>query len=79
MVEAGPPAQRDALIERVRRALPDWKELGSAIGWGVLAIVSAIVLVGVTLAAASLLLMGLWYVLRWVTALPRWLRGAVPP
>jgi Zn-dependent protease with chaperone function len=79
LVEARPPVPRDALIDRVRRALPDWRDLGSAIGWGVLAIVSAIVLVGVTLAAASLLLMGLWYVLRWVTALPRWLRGAAPP
>jgi hypothetical protein len=64
---------------RPHRALPDWRELGSAIGWGMLAIVSAVILVGVTLAAASLLLMGLWYVLRWVTALPRWLRGAALP
>ena len=64
---------------RPHRALPDWRELGSAIGWGMLAIVSAVILVGVTLAAASLLLMGLWYVLRWVTALPRWLRGVALP
>jgi Zn-dependent protease with chaperone function len=74
-----PPASREGRIARMRRALPDRKELGSAILWGVLAIVSVIVLVGVTLAAASLLLMGLWYVLRWVTALPRWLRGAASP
>jgi hypothetical protein len=72
-------AALSALLETGPPAPADWKELGSAIMWGLLAIVSAIILVGVTLAVASLLLMGQWHVLRWVTALPRWLRGAAPP
>jgi hypothetical protein len=67
-------------VARVRGALPDWRELGAAIGWGLVAIVGLAVLIAVTLAAASLLLMGLWYLLRWVTAAPRWHRlfGAIP-
>jgi Zn-dependent protease with chaperone function len=79
LLETGRPAQRRAILDRVRHAVPDWRELGAALGWGMLAIASAVILVGVTLVAASLLLMGLWYVLRWATALPRWLRGAAPP
>jgi hypothetical protein len=38
----------------------------------VIAPVLVAMLIAVTLAAASVLLIGLWYVLRWVTALPRW-------
>jgi Zn-dependent protease with chaperone function len=54
-----------------------WKELGLAVGWGLLGLASVAVLMAVTLAAASVLLMALWYVLRWVTVLPRWIRGMI--
>jgi Zn-dependent protease with chaperone function len=76
-LEAGMPVRRPGLVDRLRGALPDWKELGAAVGWGVLALASVLVLAGVTLAAASLLLVALWYVLLWVTALPRWIRRRI--
>lgn len=72
-LEAGISIPRPGLVDRLRGALPRWRDLGAAVAWGVLAMVSVTVLAGVTLAAASLLLIVLWYLLRWVTALPRWL------
>jgi hypothetical protein len=66
-------------VARLRGALPDGKELGTAIGWSVIALVLAALLVAATLAAASVLLIALWYVLRWVTALPRWMRRQIGP
>ena len=73
-LESGATAAPRGLVARLRGALPDWKELRTAIGWTVIALVSVAVLIAVTLAAASVLLIALWYVLRWVTALPRWMR-----
>jgi len=73
-LESGATAAPHGLAARLRGALPDGKELGTAIGWSVIALVLVAMLVAVTLAAASVLLIGLWYVLRWVTALPRWIR-----
>ena len=55
---------RVTLAARIRAALPDWRELGTALGWGVLAVVLISVLIGVTVLAASLLLLIPWYVLR---------------
>lgn len=72
--ETTPP---HGLVARLRRALPDWKELGTVIGWSVIALVAVAALIAVTLAAASVLLIALWYVLRWVTALPRWVRRVI--
>jgi len=76
LLDAGALSRPRGLAARFRGALPDWKELGSFMGWLVLAVVVVGALVAVTLAAASLLVMALWYVLRWLTALPRWLRDA---
>jgi hypothetical protein len=71
-LESGATAAPQGLWARLRGALPDGKELRTAIGWSVIALVLVAMLIAVTLAAASVLLIGLWYVLRWVTALPRW-------
>jgi hypothetical protein len=73
-LESGATAAPQGVVARLRGALPDGKELGTAIGWSMIALVLAALLVAVTLAAASVLLIALWYVLRWVTALPRWMR-----
>ena len=73
--EASTPPQGP--VARLRAALPDWKELGTTVGWSLIALGGGAVLVAVTLAAASVLLIGLWYVLQWVTALPRWVRRQV--
>ena len=74
-LEAAPGARRPGRLARVRRALPDGRELALALGWGIVAVASAVVLIGVAVAAASLLLVVIWYLLRWATALPRWIRG----
>jgi Zn-dependent protease with chaperone function len=76
-LESGATAEPHGLVARLRGALPDWRELRTAIGWSVIAIVAVAVLIAVTLAAASVLLIALWYVLRWVTALPRWIRRQI--
>ncbi len=76
-LESGETAAPHGLMARLRDALPDWKELGTAIGWGVIALLSVAALIAVTLAAASVLLIALWYVLQWVTALPRWIRRQI--
>jgi hypothetical protein len=72
-LESGVTAAPRGIVGRLRGALPDWKELRTAIGWTVVALVLVAMLIAATLAAASVLLIGPWYVLRWVTALPRWL------
>ncbi len=77
ILEAGVPVARPGPAARLRALLPDWRELGVAIGTGILAIAIVAMLIAVTLAAASLLLMGLWYLLRWLTAPPRWLRRRI--
>jgi hypothetical protein len=71
-LESGASTPPHGLVARLRAALPDWKELGATVGWSLIALVGGAVLVAVTLAAASVLLISLWYVLQWVTALPRW-------
>jgi hypothetical protein len=76
LLDAGARSRPRGFAARLHGALPDWKELGSFLVWLVLAVVVVGALVAVTLAAASLLVMALWYVLRWLTALPRWLRDA---
>ena len=58
--------QHVRLAARIRAALPDWRELGSALGWGVVAVVLISILVAVTVLAASLLLLVPWYALRWL-------------
>jgi Zn-dependent protease with chaperone function len=73
-LESGGATQTGGFAARLRNALPDWRELGTFVGWGLVALVLVAILIAVTLAAASILLMGLWLVLRWVTALPRRLR-----
>jgi Zn-dependent protease with chaperone function len=72
-LESGATATPHRLVARLRGALPDWKELWMAFGWSVLALVSLAALIAVTLAAASVLLIALWYLLQWLTALPRWI------
>jgi hypothetical protein len=39
--------------------------------------VTVLALIALTLVAASVLLVGLWYLLQWVTALPRWVRRSL--
>lgn len=75
LLDAGMPLRPRGLAALVRKALREWKDLVSLLGLLVVAIVVVGALVAVTLAMASLLLMALWYVLRWLTALPRWLRS----
>jgi hypothetical protein len=73
-LDSGVTSGPHGLVARLRAALPDWKELRTAIGWSVVALVAVAALIAVTLAAASVLLIALWYVLQWVTAIPRWVR-----
>ena len=76
-LESGAAATPRGLVARLHGALPDWRELRTAIGWIVMALVAVAALMAVTIAAASVLLIALWYVLRWVTALPRWMRRQI--
>lgn len=62
---------------RLRKRLPAWSDVRTAALWGIAAIVSVAVLIFATLAAASLLLIALWYVLQWVSAPLRWIRRLV--
>lgn len=59
------PMRRPGLRVRLSR-LGSWKEFRDAIGWGVVCIVTSVVLIAATLAAASLVLIAIWHVLRWV-------------
>ena len=76
-LESGATAAPHGVGARLRGALPDGKEFRTAIVWSVIALVLVAMLIAVTLAAASVLLIGLWYVLQWVTALPRWIRRQI--
>jgi hypothetical protein len=76
-LEPGAPTAREGLVARLRRALPDGKELGFAVGWSVIALAGVVLLVAITLGAASVLLIGLWYLLQWITDIPRWLAGQI--
>jgi Zn-dependent protease with chaperone function len=60
---------RVRLGARIRAALPSWTELRAALGWLILAAVAVALLMAVTLLSASVLLIVLWYVLRWVAML----------
>jgi Zn-dependent protease with chaperone function len=77
LLASGAPVRPSGLRARLSAALPDPKELGSFLGWLVLAVAVVGLLVAATLAAASLLLMALWYLLRWITAPLRWLIALV--
>lgn len=56
---------RPSLRTRLAR-LGTWKDLRTAVGWGAVAITLSVVLMAVTLAAASLILMLIWHVGRWL-------------
>jgi Zn-dependent protease with chaperone function len=73
-LDSGATTAPHGLVARFRATLPDWKELRTAIGWSVVALVAVAALIAVTLTAASMLLIALWYVLQWATAVPRWVR-----
>ena len=66
---------RPTLSTRIRAAIPTGAQVREVIVAGTTAIGIVALLIVVTLVAASLLLMGLWYLLRWLTAAPRWIRG----
>lgn len=59
------PVHRPTLRTRLAR-LGTWKELRTAVGWGALAVTLSVVLMAVTLAAASLILMLIWTVGAWL-------------
>lgn len=59
------PVQRPSLRTRLAR-MGTWQELRTAVGWGAVAITMSVVLMAVTLAAASLILMLVWNAGRWV-------------
>ncbi|HET9512952.1 MAG TPA: hypothetical protein VFO95_03405, partial [Gemmatimonadales bacterium] len=60
-LESADPGPRPGWRERLQQALPDRKELATALAWGLVALLGAGLLLAVTLAAASLLLMALWW------------------
>jgi len=57
---------RVRLASRIRAAWPSWTELRTALGWTILAGAAVLLLAVITVLSASLVLMLLWYVLRWV-------------
>ena len=57
---------RPDLRTRLAR-LGTWKDLRTAVGWGVVAVAFSVVLIFATLAAASLILMVIWKVLDWLS------------
>jgi len=62
---------RVRLASRLRAALPDWGELRAAVKYSILATLTVSLLMVVTLLAASLMLMVLWYVLEWIASVVR--------
>jgi hypothetical protein len=66
---------RVRLAQRIRAELPSWSEVGGLVGLTVVAGGLIAVLMAITVLSASLLLMVLWYVLGWIAAPSRWLRG----
>ena len=64
-------------VARLRQWLGDWKDVRAAFVLGLGLVAGALAATAMTLAAGSLVLMGLWYVLRWVTAPLRWAIGLV--
>ena len=57
--------RRPGLRTRLAR-LGTWKDLRTAVGWGIVAVTLSVVLMAVTLAAASLILMLIWSVGAWL-------------
>jgi len=88
-VESGPRLRRLAtlgapaddghvrLAQRIRLAMPSWRELGGLVGLTLLAGGLIAVLMVITVLSASLLLMVLWYVLRWIAGPLRQLHAAL--
>lgn len=68
---------RVRLPERIRSGVAQWRDVRNLIGWAILASGLIAVLLVVTVLAASLVLVLLWYVLRWIVAPLRFLRRAV--
>jgi Zn-dependent protease with chaperone function len=67
---------RVRLAQRMRSVVAEWRDARNLVGWIILASALIAVLMLVTMLCASLLLMVLWYMLRW-SALPvRFLRGS---
>ena len=60
---------RVRLASRIRSATPEWRELGTAVKWTILAGAAVGFLAAVTLLSASLLLIVLWYLLEWAAML----------
>lgn len=60
-LESADTGPRPRWRERLKQALPDRKELTTAVLWGMVALLGVGILLAVTLAAASLLLMALWW------------------
>ncbi len=65
------------LAQRIRSAMPSWSDIGGLVGLTILAGALIAVLMVVLVLSASLLLMVLWYVLRWITVPLRLLRQAI--
>ena len=63
------------LPQRIRSALSEWRDLRGLLGMAILASGLLAFLMVVTIFSASLLLMVLWYVLRWIGAPVRLVRG----
>ena len=59
---------------RFRSAMPEWNELWRTVGLALLVVVGLGLLMAVTVLSASLLLIVLWYLVRWVMTPLRWLR-----
>ena len=59
-------SERVRLTTRIRTAIGSWSELRAAIGWTVVATVGLALLMVVSVLSASLLLMLLWYLVRWI-------------
>ena len=66
------------LAQRIRSAMPSWREVGGLIGLTIVAGGLIAMLMIITVLSASLLLMVLWYLLGWVAAPLRWVRGIRP-
>ncbi len=74
--EFGASDARAPTSVRIRDALGPWEEVRAIPLLAIVAVLMLVVLIAVTLAAASVLLMALWVVLGWITGPVRWLRDA---
>ena len=76
-LESGAFDARPPFWMRVRDAVGPWEGVRALPLWVLVAALSLVVLIAVTLAAASILLMALWVVLGWITGPLRWVRSAI--